>query len=176
MVHFDNVRVPRKNMIGEENRGWYHAMVTFSFERAGLDRIVRGEDELQKVFDYARTNKRNGMPISSDPAVKPRLIRMYRDGRLNRLLGMRVLDAQERGGRGTEVNESAIHGRETGGRNAETKALVYGMVGQLLQDTPYSVANGDGAKSWWGLAGRHAAGTVEMQKNIVAQRGLGLPR
>jgi len=177
MVHFDNVRIPRKNLIGEENRGWYHAMVTFSYERAGMDQITRGEDNLNALLNYCRTTIRGGRPISANPVIRARLITAFRNARLGRNLGMRVLDSQAKGlVAGTEANQSSLHAREAGGFLAETKSMVYGMYGQLLADTPYTQNKGDGAQSWWTLAGRHAAGTIEIQKNIIAQRGLGLPR
>jgi alkylation response protein AidB-like acyl-CoA dehydrogenase len=177
MVFFENVRIPRKNLIGELNRGWYHAMVTFAFERAGMGAITRGENDLKDLFEYARTTERNGKRISEDPVIRDRLLLAYRNARISRVLGMKVLDSQARGlVAGTEANESSLHGREAGGEMAITKAMVYGHLGQILPDQPYAQNKGDGARSWWGLAGRHAGGTIEIQKNIIAQRGLGLPR
>jgi hypothetical protein len=90
---------------------------------------------------------------------------------------MKVLDSQARGlVAGTEANESSLHGRLAGGEMAITKAMVYGHLGQILPDQPYAQNKGDGSESWWSLPGRHAGGTIEIQKNIIAQRGLGLPR
>jgi alkylation response protein AidB-like acyl-CoA dehydrogenase len=177
MVSFENVRISRKNLIGELNRGWYHAMVTFSFERAGMEQITRGEYNVRGLLEYARTTKRGGQPLAADPAIRQRLVVSYRNARLSKALGLRVLDSQGRGlVAGAEANESSLHSREAGGYLAATKALVYGMYGQLLPDTPYAENQGDGARSWWGMGGHHAGGTIEIQKNIIAQRGLGLPR
>jgi alkylation response protein AidB-like acyl-CoA dehydrogenase len=177
LIHLDNVRVPKSAMIGEENRGWYHAAVTLDFERAGLDRITRAEYDVESLLDYARKTQRLGGPISSDPSIRRRLVQTYRDVRISRALGIRVLDLQARGKvANTEASEGSLHGREVTGRLGETKALIYGMYSQLIRDSPYAQNNGDGVESWWLLAGRHAAGTMEIQKNVIAQRGLGLPR
>jgi hypothetical protein len=173
----ENVRVPRSALIGEENRGWYHAAVTLDFERSGMSAIVRGEEAVQKLFAYARKTVRNGKPLSQDPIIRDRLITAYRDARMHRALGLRVLDIQSRGlVANSEASELSLHSREALGRTAELKHMVYGMYGQLEQDTPHAQEDGDGIASWWGLAGRHAAGTIEVQKNVIAQRGLGLPR
>jgi alkylation response protein AidB-like acyl-CoA dehydrogenase len=176
-VYLNNVRIPRSALIGEENRGWYHAAVTLDFERAGIGNITRFEQEINRLLDYARTTSRRSARISEDPTIRVRLIEAFRDARLTRLLAARVLDIQANGRvANTEASESALHHRETMGRIAETKALVYGMAGQIERGSPYAVADGDGVESWWMLVGRHGGGTMEIQKNIIAQRGLGLPR
>jgi alkylation response protein AidB-like acyl-CoA dehydrogenase len=177
LVYLENVRVPRSALIGEENRGWYHAAVTLDFERAGIGAITRSEVEVANLLEYARSTSRSGRKVSEDPAIRQRLILAYRDARLSRALGNRVLDSQARGQvANMGASESALHVRESLGRISETKALIYGMAGQLLRDTPHAVDNGEGVESWWQLVGRHGGGTIEIQKNIIAQRGLGLPR
>lgn len=178
MVHLQDVRVPVSSVLGEVNRGWYHAAVTLDFERAGVGSITRGEAEVNRLIAYARTTQRNGKPISAHSESRKRLIRAFRDARLSRAFGLRVLDLLAKGKVASiEASEANLHGnKEALGRLSETKALIYGMYGQLRQDTPYSVANGDGFDSWLVLAGRHGAGSIEIQKNIIAQRGLGLPR
>jgi alkylation response protein AidB-like acyl-CoA dehydrogenase len=163
--------------LAKENRGWYHAAVTLDFERAGIGSITRGEVDMQQLLQYARTNSRNGQRLSENPAVRQRLLLAYRDARLSRALGLSVLDIQAHGRvANMEASESSVFGKEMAGRLSETKALVYGMHGQLLQDTPHSVASGDGVFSWFTLGGRHGGGSMEVQKNIIAQRGPGLPR
>lgn len=177
IYYLEDVRVPKSAMIGEENRGWYHAAVTLDFERAGMRAIVQGEEAVASLIEYARKTVRNGKPLSQDPGIRAKLIEAYRDAKLHRGLGMRVLDLQARNKVANfEASELSLHTREAGGRLAETKQAVYGMYTQLLKDSPYVQEEADGAHGWWTLAGRHAAGTMEVQRNIIAQRGLGLPR
>lgn len=177
LIYLENVRIPKKNLIGEENRGWYHAAITLDFERAGIGGVTRNEVAVGELLEYARNATLGGKKVSEVPAVRAGLIRAYRDSRITRALATRVLDIQGNGRvANTEASELSLHNRLAGGRTAVTKDMVYGMYGQLFQDTPYSVADGDGVSSWWSLAGRHAAGTMEVQMNIIAQRGLGLPR
>ncbi|MCL6647675.1 MAG: hypothetical protein K6U89_05020, partial [Chloroflexi bacterium] len=177
LIHLEDVRIPRSMLIGEENRGWYHAAITLDFERAGIGMVTRSEEDVRRVIGYARRTERNGQPLSADPAIRSGLLTAYRDARITRALALRVFDIQAHGRvANAEASELSLHARLAAGRLAETKALIYGMYGQLLQDTPYAVEDGDGIQSWWRLAGRHAAGTIEIQKNIIAQRGLGLPR
>lgn len=177
LIYLENVRIPASAVIGEVNRGWYHAAVTLDFERAGIGSITRGEREIHKLLNFARTNSRGGRKISEEPAIRQGLLQSYRDVRLSRALGLKVLDIQARGlVANAEASESNVHGKESAGRLSITKSKVFGMHGQLLRDSPHVVADGDGVDSWWVLAGRHPGGTEEIQKNIIAQRGLGLPR
>lgn len=177
LIYLENVRIPKSAIIGDVNRGWYHAAVTLDFERAGIGSITRGEHEIAKLLNFARTNSRGGMRLSAQPHLRDRLLKAYRDVRLSRALGLKVLDIQARGlVANAEASESNLHGKEAAGRLSETKSMVYGMHGQLKRGSPHAVADGDGVKSWWVLAGRHPAGTEEIQKNIIAQRGLGMPR
>jgi alkylation response protein AidB-like acyl-CoA dehydrogenase len=177
LIHLDNVRVPRSNLIGEENRGWYHAMTTFAFERAGLEFLAGQAAAVEGLLAYARAHEHAGRPLSVDPEVRRHLLTSYRDARIARGLSLKVIDLQERGEvAGAEPSIASLWSRESAGRIAEAKAAVYGMRGQLTVDSPYTAAQGDGARSWWGLAGRHAGGSIEIQKNIIAQRGLGMPR
>ncbi|MCS7003419.1 MAG: acyl-CoA dehydrogenase family protein, partial [Dehalococcoidia bacterium] len=169
--------VPRSNLIGEENKGWYHAAITLDFERAGIGSVTRAEVAMERLLAYARSATVGGRRALDDPAVKAGLLRAYRDTRITRALANRVLDIQANGRvANVEASELSLHSRLAQGRLAETKNLLYGAYGQLEQDSPYAVEDGDGVASWWVLGGRHAAGTIEIQKNIIAQRGLGLPR
>jgi alkylation response protein AidB-like acyl-CoA dehydrogenase len=176
MVFFDDVRVSASKMLGEENRGWYHAMVSFDFERSGsVGTNVEREREIATLLDYARETTRRGKQLSKHPAIRNALVQAYRDMRISRALGLRILDTyNNKRVPSVESSEYNLHGKQSGGRIAEIWGLVYGSYGQLNRDTHRSIE--DGARSWWQLAGRHAAGSQEIQKNIIAQRGLGMPR
>lgn len=178
MVHFTDVRIPHSGLLGEENRGWYHAAVTLDYERAGaIGRSTEREQELDGLMEYARNARQLGQRLSSRPAIRSKLVSVYRDVRIVRALGLRNVDIRARGlVPNAEASEWSLFDRELRGRLAEAKALVYGMAGQLIRDTPYAVDDGEGVKSWWVLAARHGGGTMEIQKNVIAQRGLGLPR
>jgi alkylation response protein AidB-like acyl-CoA dehydrogenase len=176
-VFMENVRVPASNMVGEEHRGWYHAMVSFDFERAaGSQTFTIGrEREVNRLLEYAKTTVRRGKPLGENPEIRKQLVRAYRDVRVGRALGRRIIDLHANGRiANSEASELSMFEREAQGRLSETAALVYGSYGQLNQDTPHGVDGG--TRSWWRLAGRHAAGTIEIQRNVIAQRGLGLPR
>jgi alkylation response protein AidB-like acyl-CoA dehydrogenase len=176
MVYMENVQVPASSMLGELNRGWYHAMVSFDFERSGaLAFVIERERVLKGLIEYAKTTNRRGKPLGKEPAIRKKLVEAVRDVRVGRALGTQVIDLYGNN-RVPNVESSQLNmqQKDSAGRFAETEALVYGSYGQLEKETYQSI---DGAaRGWWQLAGRHSAGTVEIQRNVIAQRGLGLPR
>jgi alkylation response protein AidB-like acyl-CoA dehydrogenase len=177
LVHFQDVRIPRANLIGELHRGWYHAMATFAYERAGLEFLARTSADVERLLAYARKAKRGGTPVTTQPHIRKGLVEAYRDGRIARGLALKVIDLQDKGKLdGAEPSLANLWTRTAWGRIAETKAKVYGMYGQLAYRSPLDETEGDGIKTWWQLAGRHEGGTLHIQRNIVAQRALGLPR
>jgi alkylation response protein AidB-like acyl-CoA dehydrogenase len=136
---------------------------------------VERTHEVEDLLAYARQTTRRGKQLSQVPEIRKRLVKAYRDLQVGRALGMRVLDQAAHGRlANAEASELSLHEREARGRMSETQALLYGGFGQLMQDTPFAVS--EGVKSWWQLARRHAAGTMEIQRNVIAQRGLGMPR
>jgi alkylation response protein AidB-like acyl-CoA dehydrogenase len=176
-VFMENVRVPASHMVGEEHRGWYHAMVSFDFERAaGSQTMTIGrEREVNRLLDYAKATVRRDKPLGQNPEIRKQLVQAYRDVRVGRALGRRIIDLHANGRiANSEASELSMFEKAAQGRLSETAALVYGSYGQLHQDTPNGVDGG--SSSWWRLAGRHGAGTIEIQRNVIAQRGLGLPR
>src|SRR5207253_1237556 len=136
---------------------------------------IERERQLSGLLEYARTTSRRGRPLGKEPAIRKKLVEAYRDVRVGRALGLRVVDLYGNGRvPNVESSELSMQMKDSAGRFAETEALVYGSYGHLERETLHSVD--DGARGWWQLAGRHSAGTIEIQRNIIAQRGLGLPR
>jgi alkylation response protein AidB-like acyl-CoA dehydrogenase len=177
-VYMEDVRLPASALVGEENRGWYHAMVSFDFERAGLlGFVLERERNMQAVLDYARATQQGGQSISKAPHIRPRLVEAYRDAKVQRALALRVVDQRAHGRvPNAESSELSLQAKQGQGRLAELAGLVYGSYVQLLPDTHRAIPDGLGIRTWWVLPGRHAGGTAEIQQNIIAQRGLGLPR
>ena len=73
---FDDVRVPRSCLVGEENQGWYHAMTTLDYERAGLERYARVRRTFNEFVDYCRSAPYNGGTLGQDPVVRHKLAKL----------------------------------------------------------------------------------------------------
>lgn len=168
---FDNVVVPRENLLGEENRGWYVATTTLDFERSGVHRIGALRRWLDDLVSHLRERPRM-------PGAAARLAELLIEIEVGRWLAYRVAwlaDSSRIANH--EASVSKTYGTELSQRFANSAVAILGLNGALSYDA-YRGPLG-GRPSFWYLMTVHypiSAGTNEIQRNIIAQRGLGLPR
>jgi hypothetical protein len=84
---FDDVRVPKKNMLGQLNRGFYHAMQVFEFERGGTGAPLKMRQDLEEFVQFCKETKRNGKPLWDDPKVRDSLAEIATQLEVQRLAG-----------------------------------------------------------------------------------------
>jgi alkylation response protein AidB-like acyl-CoA dehydrogenase len=177
-VFFDNVRVPATRLIGELNRGWYHAMATLDFERSGIGRIAAARRVLDDIIGLYRDG---GMPWLTparrrhDLAELADLVIAYTAGRL---LSLRVAWLQTVGRiPNYEASMSKNYGSEAQQRVARYLANRLSLFAQLTSESPYAYLNGL-AEDYYltSVSYTVAGGTSEINRNVIATRGLGLPR
>ncbi len=175
---FDNVRVPANQMLGPENRGWYVALTTLDFERSGIDRVVSGQRVLDAIVAYVRERGRGALADGASDGVRALLADLQIALDVGRLLSYRVAWMQARGlVPNHEASMSKVYGSELNQRIANAGTRIMGMYGQLYEGEPRAPADG-----FIAFAHLHAvqatilAGTSEIQRNVIATRGLGLPR
>jgi alkylation response protein AidB-like acyl-CoA dehydrogenase len=181
-VFFDNVRVPAKDLLGEENRGWYVGTTTLDFERSSIGTSVA---QTNAVEDLVLFIKQRGGDVH--PTIKLELAERAIEAETARLLSYRVITLQNRGMvPNHEASAIKLYAGELGQRVANTGIKVaglYGMLdgkGKLGPDhaaNRYAANRGKFVRSYLNaVAGTIAGGTSEVQRNIIAGRGLGLPR
>ncbi len=177
-VFFDNVRVPRKNLVGELNRGWYVAAATLDFERSGINRVVAGIRLYDELVEYARETQRDGRPLMAVPAVRHRLAELKIEFEVGRLLAYRVAWIQSQGRiPNQEASMSKLFGSELQQRLARAGIEMLGLGGQLRSGSKWAPMAGRIADYYLAAVSTTiAAGTSEVMRNIIAMRGLGLPR
>ena len=177
-IMLDNVRVPASNIVGDENRGWYVAVTLLDFERSGIDYSASARRLLDDTRSYAATTSRNGQPLLSLPWVRNALADRYIECEVARLIAYNVAYMQSEGlVPNREASMSKVFGSETVQRVTKTCMDVLGLYGVLGSDEPLSPLAGRVQESWMlGFSGTIAAGTSEIQRNVIASRGLGLPR
>jgi len=171
---FDNVRVPKENLVGEENRGWYIAATTLDFERSGINRIAAATRTLHALLDHVRAT-----PALRDRAdIRHRLAELVLEFDLGRLLAYRVAWMQsQKQVPNYEASMSKLFGSEMQQRLANFAVDTLGLGGQLLPGDARAPLGGRAALYYQtSVSLTIAAGTSEVQKNIIATRGLGLPR
>ena len=177
-VIFDNVRVPRRNVVGEENRGWYVAVTLLDFERSGIDYSAIARRLLDETRDYASEASRDGRPLVRTPWVRNELADRYIECEVARLMAYNVAYLQGEGQvPNKEASISKVFGSETLQRSANSALEILGMYGALGRNEERAPLMGR-VQEHWMIAFSHkiAAGTSEVQRNIIAGRGLGMPR
>ncbi len=188
-VFFSNVNVPADNIIGLEGQGWELAQTTLGFERGGsiLARVTRHQANMQRLLDACSHLDREGEPALNDAVVRQKLGRMVVEVEVLRYAGLRILSKLEQGKRpGSESSVDKLYYSEMDKRHQELVLEVLGPYGQLEQGVPSELAlnsttaRGDSSTwAWnflWSRAGTIYAGSSEIQKNIIGERVLKLPR
>lgn len=176
-LFFDNVRVPRDCLVGEENRGWYVGAATLDFERSGINRVVAGIRVYEELREYAKTTRVNGHRVFDESGVRNKLAELGLEFTIGRLLAYRVASMQAKGQvPNAEASMSKMYGSELQQRLAVAGVSILGLAGQLLEG-PWAPLSGRLEQYYISTSALTvAAGTSEIQRNIIAGRGLGLPR
>jgi len=178
-VFFDNVLVPAEDLIGQEGDGWALTRQTMNFERSGAGGFSGAKRILEKLIDYARQTKRDGKYIGSDPEVRRRLAEIYIDSEMGRTLAYRIAWMQQKddvNGLITAASESKLFSSELAMRMADYATEMMGPYG-WLEAGPLAPLNGAMAEMYlFAKAGTIYAGSSEIQRNLIAWTGLGLPR
>ncbi|MBI2867003.1 MAG: acyl-CoA dehydrogenase family protein [Chloroflexi bacterium] len=177
-VFFDNVLLPRDALLGEEGQGWYVAMHTLGLQRSVIDNIGRGLRLIDDLVRYARETTRHGVPLARDPLVRGKLAEAAIEIEVGRMLCYRDAWLQERGVNPTyETPLSKTFVAEATQRLSRTAMEVLGLRGQLIHGAPgVQFAGRYAAVYQLATTGTIRAGSAEISRNLIAQRGLGLPR
>ncbi|MCH7837320.1 MAG: acyl-CoA dehydrogenase family protein [Chloroflexi bacterium] len=177
-VFFDNVRVPRSGLLGELNRGWYMATATLDMERSSVAGSSGSRRSLEELTAFARETKVNGGRLQDLPLVRNKLAELWIELNISKFLSYRVVTLQERGLMPNhEASIVKVFNSEYGQRLSRAGLHMLGLYGQLHPESPYARLRGR-FERWYliSTAITIAAGTSEIQRNIIATRGLGLPR
>jgi len=178
-VFLDGVRVPKGNLIGEENRGWYYIMAALDFERMSIGSFLGSiRRTFEAVVDHARTTVVDGRLLAARPEVRDGLARLARDIEVGRLFLYRTAAAVDAGRVPTiEGSTQKVFTSELQARVADWGMRLLGLAGQLAAGDPEAPLAG-AIEAMYRRAPvlRFGGGTNEIQRNIIAQRGLGLPR
>ena len=171
-LFFDNVRVHKKYLIGEKNRGFYQVLHQLDYERSGLERIMGNYPLFEAITQFAKENK-----LSQEPVIRNKLAQLQIEFEVGRLLGYRVASIMEEGR--TPNWESAMskaYSTEFEKCLASVAMEILGPYGQLMPGSKLVPLRGMAPHSYLGSKGYSLqGGTTEILKNILAARGLGLP-
>ena len=169
-VFFDDVRVPASSTLGPVNEGWRVAMTTLTHERGGVAKLHLGlRASAAQLIDAAKKAPgRNGTTAAQDPVLRQQLARVYLEAELLKLIADRAISGE-------------LHGRALGPESSIAK-LQWSETDQHIAEVAAAVLGADATQGAWGIdrlscrQATIAGGTTQINKNIIAQRILGLPR
>ena len=177
-VFFDNVRVPRDHLIGERGMGFYYAMMALDFERIMIGSVGLLRRYLGELKAFVRKTKRDGHPLGSIPWVRRAVADLEMRVEVGRQIGLLNAWLIDQGVVPTKEGSIAkVYVTELNAHFASVGMEILGLAGQLAPDEPAAPLHG--RLQWLYTTApmqRFGGGTNEIQRVIIAQRGLGLPR
>ncbi|MGH0037281.1 MAG: acyl-CoA dehydrogenase family protein [Myxococcota bacterium] len=177
-VFFNDVRVPVANRLGEEGQGWQVTITALAHERSGIAEFHGLMRHLEQIRDLARRTRKGGRPASEHPSIRRRIAMAETRIQAMRHNGMRFLTRQLKGEKlGAETSVNKLHRAALEIELGDLALEIQGSAGPLARDAE-PVADGG---RWQGLALGWpevviGGGTPNIQKNIIAERILGLPK
>ncbi len=179
-LFFDGVRVPRENLVGELNQGWAVAMTILMHERgtSAIGYQIRLRSELDGLIELAKSFERDGRPVSEDPLFEQKLAQAYIEVEILKYNIYRSATRIMRSGEpGPESSITKLFWSEMDRRQKAVAMEMLGLHSQLVIGSRWAVDHGRWQRAFlWSRAGTIYAGSSEIQRNILAERVLGLPR
>ncbi|HJM89407.1 MAG TPA: acyl-CoA dehydrogenase family protein [Dehalococcoidia bacterium] len=181
-VFFEDVRVPVKNVVGEINRGWYVGATHLDFERSSIGMAVGQGQMLDALRNYLQDeeDKDSGKSaMSGSNQARADFADRYIEANVAKTLSQRVISMQARGQiPNYEASMTKVFATEFNQRIAQTSTKLLGKYGDIRdREGDYSQMRGRWATSYLSsVSSTIAGGTSEVQRNVIATRGLGLPR
>ncbi len=174
----DNVRIPKHQILGEKNKGWYVAVAALEFERSGGGASIARENQLKDLIKALKRLERNGEPLAKDPVIRQKVAQLFVEANVLKYLGLRGLTRQVQTGRpGSEGAISSLFGMEFNQRMQEFAMQALGQHHQLVRGSKHAFQHGRWQYSFLrSRANTLETGTSEIKRNVIAMRVLGLPR
>ena len=177
-VFFEEVRVPKTNLIGPKNEGWKVLVTTLMHERAGIGSGLPVHRQFSELLRVSKELEINGQPACEDPAVRQQLAQFAIECKAITYNMFRGFSKRLKGNPpGPEGSVNKLAGSELNMRLARFATELLGPYAQLEQGSPYTIDNGRWPRAalWYRLL-TIGGGTSEIQKNILGDRVLGLPK
>ncbi|HKW07984.1 MAG TPA: acyl-CoA dehydrogenase family protein [Candidatus Dormibacteraeota bacterium] len=172
-IFLSNAEVEERDLVGEPQDGWKIAMTVFGFERGGLAQAARFERAVAELAALARDRG-----AGSAPTTRQKIAQAQIEAHVFRLIGLRNLTKAQHGqAPGAEASVTKLFWSEMDKRLQEAAIGVEGMYGALAPESEMAIEGGRWQYGWlWSQAETIYAGSSEIQRNIIAERVLGLPR
>jgi alkylation response protein AidB-like acyl-CoA dehydrogenase len=175
-VFFEDVRVPARNVVGEINRGWYIGTTTLDFERSSIGNAVGQRQTLEYYLRYWQEHKGQPVTASASAAFRSEFADRWIEAATAKMLSYRVISIQAAGRvPNHEASIAKLFNTELSQRIARTAMKLLGTSALLTGREAPMKGRAPGSYLQT-VSSTIAGGTSEIQRNIIATRGLGLPR
>ena len=175
---YENVRIPKSSLLGELNMGWYVGAMGLNLDRVGASRYLISVRRDEDIVNLAKSDSSEYLNIKNNPTVRDKVAEMWIEAQVCRLMTWRSMSIVESGGNFTyEGSAEKVWAPEHGLRATEAYAQMLGPYGQLLNTSANNVESGLFAHNLLGaFQSGINHGSVQIMRDQVARRGLGLPR
>jgi len=175
---YEDVRVPASALLGEENRGWYVGAMGLNLDRVGANRYLISVRRDEDIVNWVKENKMDGHSLADDPAVRDKLAELWIEAQVCRLMTMRSMSIVEHGGNFTyEGSAEKVWAPEHGVKTTEAISQILGPYAQLMSSSEDNIEDGLFAHNLMGaFESGINHGSVQVMRDQVARRGLGMPR
>ena len=177
-IFFEDVRIPATQLVGEENRGWYHVAVGLDFERSSIGAVSAARRDVDDLLACVQSTRHGTQPLASKPGVRHLVADLAVSANVGRLMAYHVAWMQNTGSVPTrEANMAKLYMAELQQRIHATYLRIAGLPGALGPGDPGAVLNGGIQHRFLrAVANTIEGGTSEIQRSVIATRGLDLPR
>jgi alkylation response protein AidB-like acyl-CoA dehydrogenase len=174
-VFFEDVRIPANYIVGQENNGWYQLAVALDFERSSVAGVARARRWCEDLIAFSKERRPF---LEARPEVRHRLAEIGLEIDVGQNLSYRVASLQQTGKiPNYEASIAKLYSSELGRRLAGTGMDLLGLYGQLRPRSKFSYLKGRIERYYQlSVAETIGGGTSEIMRNIIAMRGLGLPK
>lgn len=179
-VFFTDVKVPESERIGPEGEGWKLTRATMNFERSNAGAYVGLKRSVEELMAHLKGTERDGKPLIEDPNVRRKMARLIADIEIGRALAYKTAWLQEKGNlvfSASAASEGKLFSSELRQRLVNFGTEMLGQHGQLESGSKWAPLDGAMADGYQlCMGGNIAAGSSEIQRNLIAWVGLELPR
>jgi alkylation response protein AidB-like acyl-CoA dehydrogenase len=177
---FEDVHTPAKYRVGEENRGWYVGATLLDFERSNVDGAVHSRRNIDELVHYVKTDDgKSKSRLGDSDTLRHELAQDYVETEVLSNFSFRIISMQNAGQiPNYEASTAKLFNSELNQKLARTGTKVFGLYSNVwTEDSARAPMKAKFTHSYVSsVSSTIAAGTSEIQRNIIATRGLGLPR
>lgn len=180
-VFFEDVRIPARNVLGEENKGWDVIRKTMNLERFSMLKLAEARRTLEELIDFCKeAGIRGTPPLINDPVVRQKLAQLVVEVEVGFAMAYSIGHLQEKGEFFSSMAPSSaakVYISELWQRLAYMGCQIMGLYGQVKKGSKWAPLYGNFEQYYQICMGnKMAGGTVEIQRNLIAWTGLDLPR